>query len=55
MWAVWVFLLWQADYCGWPGRCGWPPVLGIARPCIVWNVPAAGGSGWVMRHLAVGP
>ena len=55
MWAAWVLLLWQADYCGWSDRCGCPPVWLFARPCIVWRLPDADGWGWVMRQLTVEP
>ena len=49
MWAVWVLLLWQADYYGQCGRCGWPPVQLVARPCLVRRLLVGGGQGWVTR------
>lgn len=53
-WAVWVLLLWLADYWGWSDRHDWTPILLVARLCLVWWSPAAGGQGLFMRLLAVG-
>ena len=55
MWAVWVLLLWQTDYCGRSGSCGWPLVWLIARPCLVQRLPVTGWQDWVMRQLSVEP
>ena len=54
MWAVWFFLLWQTDYCGLSGRHGWLVWL-VARPCLVWKLPATGWQGRIIRQLAVEP
>ena len=51
MWAVWVLFLWWAGHYWWSGRCDWPPVCLVARPCLVWNLLAAGEQGWIKRQL----
>lgn len=53
--AAWVFRLWWVNYCGLFGRCGWPLVLLVSRPCLVWRLPATGWQDQVTRHLAVEP
>ena len=53
--TVWVLLLWQADYCEWSGMCGWPLAFSVARPCLVWRLPATDSWGQVMRQLAAEP
>ena len=53
IWAAWVLLLWQADYCGQSGRYGWPSSWLVARPFLMWRLPAAGWRGWVMRRLKI--
>ena len=55
IWALWVLLLWQADYCGQSWRCVWLLFLLVARPCLVWRLPAIGGWGWFKMWLAVDP
>lgn len=41
-WAVWILLLWQADYCGQSGRLGWPLVQIVARPRLLKGLLATG-------------
>ena len=53
MWAVWVLLLWRADYRGWSGKHGGPPVQLVSRACLMQRLPVAGWWGWMMRQLAV--
>ena len=53
--AAKVLQLWQADYCGWSGRCGWPLVWLVTRPCLVQRLPATGWWGWVTTWLAAEP
>ena len=48
--SVWVFLLWQADHWGLSGRCGWPLVWWVARPCLVQRQLT---TGWQVDHEAV--
>ena len=48
--SVWVFLLWQADHWGLSGRCGWPLVWWVARPCLVQRQLT---TAWQVGHEAV--
>lgn len=46
--AMWVLLLWWADYCGRPGSCDWLLVWLIARPYLVQMLPVACWQDWVV-------
>ena len=41
-----------ADYFGCIGRHGWSLVWLVARPCLVWRLPTAGGWGRVLAAAA---
>ena len=43
MWAAWVLLLRQANYCRQSGRCSWPLVQLVLSLCFLWKLLAACG------------
>ena len=45
MWAAWILLLCQVDYCGWSGRCDLTLVQLVARPCFVGQLASC----WLAR------
>ena len=53
--TAWVLLLWRANYVGSLIGLVWLPVQLVAKPCLVWRLPASGWWDQLTRQLTAKP